>query len=158
MDISNSDAASTPGATASRRKSGRAVKVPEKFIPDVPSSQAGPAGAKRKRGEEDAENDASEIDEEEEDEEEEEEEEEDDIEEEEESAAEEEIRANKRKPTKARKPAAKKAKVNGTSTHAEALPVRLPARPKKSKRVAIADKDAGGLYGTHANISPLSRC
>lgn len=150
MDISNNDMASTPGTSASRRKSGRAVKVPEKFIPDVPSSQAGPAGAKRKRGEEDGENDASEIEEDE--------EEEDDVEEEEESAAEEEIRANKRKPAKARKPAAKKAKVNGTSSHAEALPVRLPARPKKSKRVAIADKDAGGLYGKCASISTRAVC
>lgn len=141
--------ASTPSATASRRKSGRAVKVPEKFIPDVPSSQAGPASAKRKRGEDGDEDDASEIDDEE--------EEEDDIDEEEESAAEEELRANKRKPTKARKPAAKKAKVNGTSSHAEAPPVRLPARPKKSKRVAIADKDAGGLYCRHANFSTRGR-
>lgn len=147
MDISNNDTASTPGASASRRKSGRAVKVPEKFIPDVPSSQIVPAGSKRKRGEGTGENDASELEEEEE----EEVDDEDDIEEEEESAAEEEIKASRRKPApKSRKPAAKKAKVNGTSTEAEprALPVRLPARPKKtSKRVAIADKDAEGLYG-----------
>ncbi|KAE8444270.1 hypothetical protein EG329_000677 [Mollisiaceae sp. DMI_Dod_QoI] len=137
MDISNNDVTSTPGATASRRKSGRAVKVPEKFVPDVPSTQQGPASAKRKRGDEDVENDASEIDEDEEIEEE---------EEEEESAAEEELKASRRKPNKPRKPAAKKPKVNGTTSHEEALPVRLPARPKKTKRVAIADKDAEGLY------------
>ncbi|CZR65207.1 related to nuclear protein SA-1 [Phialocephala subalpina] len=136
MDISNNDVSSTPGATASRRKSGRAVKVPEKFVPDAPSTQQAPASAKRKRGEEDDENDASEIDEDEE-----------EIEEEEESAAEEEVRAVKRKqPKKAKKPATKKPKVNGTAAHEEAPPVRLPARPKKAKRVAIADKDAEGLY------------
>ncbi|KAF8856215.1 STAG-domain-containing protein [Acephala macrosclerotiorum] len=135
MDISNNDVSSTPGATA-RRKSGRAVKVPEKFVPDAPSTQQAPASAKRKRGEEDGENDTSDIDEDEE-----------DVEEEEESAAEEEVRAAKRKqPKKANKPAAKKPKVNGTTAHEDGSLVRLPARPKKAKRVAIADKDAGGLY------------
>ncbi|KUJ09959.1 STAG-domain-containing protein [Mollisia scopiformis] len=138
MDISNNDVASTPGATASRRKSGRAVKVPEKFVPDVPSSQPGPASAKRKRGEDDAENDASDIEDDE----------DEEIEdEEEESAAEEEIKETKKKSKKpARKPAAKKPRVNGTTSHEVAPPVRLPARPKKTKQVAIADKDTGGLY------------
>lgn len=145
MDISNNDVSSTPGATASRRKSGRAVKVPEKFVPDAPSTQQAPASAKRKRGEEDDENDASEIDEDEE-----------EIEEDEESAAEEEVRAAKRKqPKKTKKPATKKPKVNGTAAHEEAPTVRLPARPKKAKRVAIADKDVEGLYGRCASTEIL---
>jgi cohesin complex subunit SA-1/2 len=136
MDISNNDVTSTPVATGSRRKSGRAVKVPEKFVPDAPPSQQGSASAKRKRGGDDAENDASDVDEE---------EEESDATVE--SAAEEEVREIRRKAKTAKKPATKKPKVNGTATHEEASAVRLPARPKKTKKVAIADKGADGLYG-----------
>ncbi|KAI9052181.1 hypothetical protein LZ554_003541 [Drepanopeziza brunnea f. sp. 'monogermtubi'] len=151
MDISNNDAASSPIALGSRRRSGRAVKIPEKFVPDLPSSQAASANAKRKRGEEeeeeededgDGEGDASDIDELEE-----------DSPEEVESAAEEELRDTRKrakKPkAKSKKPAAKKPKVNGYALHEDPLAVKLPARPKKSaaKRVAIADDDAEGLYG-----------
>src|SRR6187402_1525533 len=103
MDISNNDATSSPVATGSRRKSGRAVKVPEKFVPEVISSQPGPASAKRKRATEDVENDASETDE--------------DAEESDatvESAAEEEVREGRRKAKKTKRPEAKKPKVNGT--------------------------------------------
>jgi cohesin complex subunit SA-1/2 len=136
MDISNNDVTSTPVATGSRRKSGRAVKVPEKFVPNAPSSQQGSASAKRKRGGEDAENDASDIDED---------EEESDATVE--SAAEEEVREIRRKAKTTKKPAAKKPKVNGTATHDKEARVKLPARPKKTKKVAIADKSAEGLYG-----------
>lgn len=135
MDISNNDVTSTPVATGSRRKSGRAVKVPEKFVPDAPSSQQGSASAKRKRGGEDAENDASDIDED---------EEESDATVE--SAAEEEVREIRRKAKTTKQPAAKKPKVNGTATHDKEARVKLPARPKKTKKVAIADKSAEGLY------------
>ncbi len=138
MDISNNDATSSPVATGSRRKSGRAVKVPEKFVPEVTSSQPGPASAKRKRAAEDVENDASELDE--------------DSEESDatvESAAEEEVREERRRAKKTKKPAAKKPKVNGTTAHDETHAVKLPARPKNSgKRVAIAAEDVEGLYGT----------
>jgi len=133
MDISNNDVTSTPVATGSRRKSGRAVKVPEKFVPDAPSSQQGSASAKRKRGGEDAENDASDIEE--------------DSDATVESAAEEEVREIRRKAKTTKKPAAKKPKVNGTATHDKEPQVKLPARPKKTKKVAIADKSAEGLYG-----------
>jgi cohesin complex subunit SA-1/2 len=136
MDISNNDVTSTPVATGSRRKSGRAVKVPEKFVPEAPSSQQGTASAKRKRGGEDAENGASDVDEE--------------AEESDatvESADEEEVREIRRKAKTTKKPAAKKPKVNGTATHEEAPAVKLPNRPKNSKKVAIADKNAEGLYG-----------
>jgi cohesin complex subunit SA-1/2 len=136
MDISNNDVTSTPVATGSRRKSGRAVKVPEKFVPDAPSSQQGSASAKRKRGGEDAENDASDIEED---------EEESDATVE--SAAEDEVREIRRKAKTTKKPAAKKPKVNGTATHDKEPQVKLPARPKKTKKVAIADKSAEGLYG-----------
>jgi hypothetical protein len=136
MDISNNDVTSTPVATGSRRKSGRAVKVPEKFVPDAPSSQQGSASAKRKRGGEDAENDASDIEED---------EEESDATVE--SAAEDEVREIRRKAKTTKKPAAKKPKVNGTATHDKEPQVKRPARPKKTKKVAIADKSAEGLYG-----------
>jgi hypothetical protein len=145
MDISNNDMTSTPVATGSRRKSGRAVKAPEKFVPDAPSSQAGPANSKRKR-EEDAENDASDVEDEEE------EESDDTID----SAGEEDGRETRKKAKTAKKPAAKKAKVNGNVSHEDAPAVKLPNRPKKAgKRVAIADKDAEGLYGKHVYFHGL---
>ena len=138
MDISNNDVTSSPVATGSRRKSGRATKAPEKFVPDVPSSQPGPASAKRKRGGEDAENDASDLEDEEA------EESDDTIE----SGGEEEVRESRKRAKTTKKPAAKKPKVNGTVSHDETPHVPLPSRPKKAgKRVAIADKDAEGLYG-----------
>ena len=45
-----------------------------------------------------------------------------------------------------RKPTAKKPKVNGTALHDKAPAVSLPSRPK-AKKVAIADRNAQGLYG-----------
>ena len=141
MDISNNDVTSTPVATGSRRKSGRAVKVPDKFIPDAPSSQQGHSSAKRKRGGEDVENDAS------------------DVEEEDEasdgtveSEIEEATVPRKKAKVKAapRKPAAKKPKVNGAEPHEEAPALKLVSRPKKAKgakKVLIADHTATGLYG-----------
>jgi cohesin complex subunit SA-1/2 len=148
MDISNNDATSTPVATGSRRKSGRAVKAPEKFVPDAPSSQPGAASAKRKRGGEDVENDALDVEEEAE-----------DSDEELESAGEEEPRNNRRKakPTKAaKKPAAKKPKVNGTAPHEETHAVRLPNRPKKTRKIAIADDGAEGLYGKSLRLKMIA--
>jgi len=109
--------------------------VPEKFVPDAPGSQQGSVSAKRKRGGEDVENDASDVDEE--------------AEESDatvESAAEEEVREIRRKAKTTKKPAAKKPKVNGTAAHEDAPVVKLPNRPKQTK-VAIADKNAEGLYG-----------
>ena len=140
-DISNNDVMSSPGATGSRRKSGRAVKAPEKFVPDVPSSQTGPASAKRKRGGDDVENDASDL--------------EDEAAEESdetiESAGEEEVTGKRTKAKTTKKPVAKKPKVNGTASHEEATSVKLPNRPKKAgRRVAIADKNETGLYGKRA--------
>jgi cohesin complex subunit SA-1/2 len=140
MDISSNDATSSAAASGTRRKSGRAVRAPEKFVPEVTSSQAGPASAKRKRGGEDAENDASdseELDE--------------DSEESIESAAEEEVEDTRRKAKKpANKPAQKKPKVNGSLPNEGASTVRLPTRSRKPKKVAIADRSAGGLYGGRA--------
>lgn len=144
MDISNNDLTSSPVATGGRRKSGRAVKAPEKFIPNAPSSQLASASAKRKRVEENGENDASDIDEEAE-----------DSDSSIASVAEEEIRQSQKKPKRGRKPAAKKPKVNGAASHEheEAPAVKLPSRPKKAaRRVAIADNGTEGLYGTRVSL------
>jgi len=140
MDISNNEMTSSPAASG-RRKSGRAVKAPEKFVPEIASSQVGLASAKRKRGREDVENDASDIEDDEED------EESDELGE---SADEEKIKETRKKAKTVRKPAAKKPKVNGTSSHKSAPAIRLPnrTRVKKGKKVLIADREADGLYGT----------
>lgn len=139
MEIEN-DVSSTP-VVPGRRKSGRAVKAPEKFVPDLPSSAVRSTNAKRKRSDEDAEDDASEEEEVEA------EEEDEDDELEEESAGEEELKEARRKARTSKKPAAKKPKINGTASHARVPAVRLPNRPKKAKSVVIADEDAEGLYG-----------
>jgi cohesin complex subunit SA-1/2 len=137
MDISSNDVTSSPAASGTRRKSGRAVKAPEKFVPDAPSTQPEPASAKRKRQGEDAEDDASdneEVD--------------DDSDESIESAGEEELKDARRKAKNTtKKPASKKPKVNGALSKEKAPAVRLPNRAKKPKQVAIADGSAEGLYG-----------
>ncbi|KAM3066582.1 cohesin complex subunit [Clarireedia jacksonii] len=138
MEIEN-DVSSTPVASG-RRKSGRAVKAPEKFIPDYPSTATRHTNPKRKRTEDDEEGDASEDGGS---------EPEDDDEsndEEDESAGEEELREARRKARSSKKPVAKKPKTNGTASYARAPAVRLPNRPKKAKNVTIADDTAEGLY------------
>jgi cohesin complex subunit SA-1/2 len=136
--------ASTAEATASqRRKSGRAVKVPEKFQPEVMSSQNAGAGGKRKRAGDDMERVENE----------EEEEEESDEEEEGEDSAEDEAPAKKKAKPKAAAaksaPVAKKAKVNGNAPHTK----KLPSRAKKpTGKVVFKDQEAEGLYGEYATI------
>lgn len=146
LDISNNDVMSSPVASTSRRKSGRAVKAPEKFVPDVPSSQAGPASSKRKRTGADVENDASDIEEEE----------EEDSEDEVESSGDEDATKTRKKPKSksVKKPAAKRPKVNGKGPHedAPAHSIRLPARPKKARKIAVRDDDAEGLYGMRESL------
>jgi cohesin complex subunit SA-1/2 len=138
MESSDNNATPSPSATDSRRRSGRVVRAPRKFSPDN-------AASKRKRGlenddDEDAENDAPE-----------------DAEDEElsdggadESEDEAAPRVKKTK-AKAKKPAAKKPRVNGDTPAAVsgslAPAVRLPNRPRKTVRVAIARRDGDGLYG-----------
>lgn len=142
MELSENDAPSS-NATQKRRVSGRAVRAPEKFVPDAPSSQSRNAGSKRKRGAdgsaEDIENevdlDDSESGEEEED----------------DSPDEEEVRQSKRKAKNTKKPVAKKAKVNGAAPDAPARAVTLPSRQKRPKKVIIQDANAEGLYGEHVD-------
>lgn len=148
--------ASSAAATASqRRKSGRAVKVPDKFQPEVESSQNAGAGGKRKRSGDEMEGVENGAEEEEEDD-------ESDEEDEEESDEEEAPVKKKSKPkTAATKsaPVAKKAKVNGSTPHAKAHSMRLPSRAKKpTGKVVFKDQDAEGLYGGLTVICVSLQC
>lgn len=135
MPLMENDSTSTTGVTNTRRKSGRAVKVPDKFIPDLPSSQHDSTSAKRKRVARDVEDDASDS-------------EEDDESDESDSESEmEEVREIKKKPKTVTKPATKKPKVNGATLHEKGPAVKLPNRPKKARKVIITDRNAEGLYG-----------
>ncbi|KAH8805693.1 STAG domain-containing protein [Xylogone sp. PMI_703] len=135
MEMSEDDARSSPATAVGRRKSGRVVKAPEKFIPQVSSSQRG--NTKRKRGDEDVTDDESNPEEEDED------EEMDSDGAEDEDAAEEELREKRKRTKAAPKPrAAKKPKVNGTQTST----VKLPSRTKAPKRVALVGRQASPLY------------
>jgi cohesin complex subunit SA-1/2 len=148
------------GESASqRRRSGRAIRAPEKFVPPPSQSQA---GAKRKRtggadesGDEqqDDDDDNDDLDEEEE------EEEEDDISE----SEVEEAPKKKKAPTKKApaskaprqsQPKPKKARVNGAGA-AASQSLRLPSRTKKPSKIVLKDKDAEGLYGTRLLESGL---
>jgi len=140
MELSENDATSTANATTNKRQSGRAVRAPEKFRPDAPSSHQGITNGKRKRGDNKA---GQDVENEEEDEEGEDEESDED----EESADEEEFAKSKKRSKTTKKPVAKKPKVNGSTGIESAPAVKLPNRPKKAKRVAIIDESAEGLYG-----------
>lgn len=154
METDDNNATSSPASAPdnSRRRSGRVVRAPQKFSPEENSSQNDHASSKRKRGrdrdEEDAENDTpaeddgeelSDPDDQ------------DDIEEEEEQTSRSKKSKSKQKP-RPKKPAAKRAKVNGsapieTGSAPLAPAVRLPNRPKKTARVVIVHPDGDGLYG-----------
>jgi cohesin complex subunit SA-1/2 len=144
METSTNTAASSPAPASTTRRSGRVTKAPAKFTPDAPSA------SKRKRNaqhnEEDAENESpDEMDEAS----------DGDNEEAEDSAADEPRRTAKKKKkqsssqsTKARKPAAKKPKINGDAqTHEPGHTAQLPSRPKKTVRIAVAQREGDGLYG-----------
>ncbi|KAH7033225.1 putative nuclear protein SA-1 [Microdochium trichocladiopsis] len=151
------NATTSPAPATQQRRSGRAVRAVQKYSPE-PSSQN---NAKRKRGHDqedgDEENDAP------------------DAEDEEGSGAEEEAeeddggaddaedsdeptprpRKTKSKPkasqqqSRAKKPAVKRPKVNGSAPEgvaSAAAPIRLPSRTKKNVKLAVAEGD-DGLYG-----------
>lgn len=153
METSDNNATSSPASIPenSRRRSGRVVRAPQKFSPEPNSSQNEPTASKRKRGpdrdEEDAENESpAEVDDEEElsnpD------DEDDDVEE----SASRSKRSKSKSKSRPKKPAMKRAKVNGSApvdvaTASSAPAVKLPNRPKKTVRVTIAHPDGDGLYG-----------
>lgn len=150
METSDNNATSSPASVPdnSRRRSGRVVRAPQKFSPQ-PNASQNDHSSKRKRGpehdDEDAENGYPEEAEEE--------EELSDPEDEDDDADEAPSRSKtKSKRSRPKKPAVKRAKVNGSAPvdaasapHAPA--VKLPNRPKKTARVVIAHPDGDGLYG-----------
>ncbi|KAI1464498.1 STAG-domain-containing protein [Daldinia caldariorum] len=162
METDDNNATSSPASASasasasapdnSRRRSGRVVRAPQKFSPEASSSHNDSVSSKRKRGrdrdggdvenESPAEDDDDELSDP---------EDQEDNEEEEQTS-----KSKKSKPKqkpRAKKPAAKRAKVNGsapTPTEAGiaslAPAVRLPNRPKKTARVVIVHPDGDGLY------------
>ncbi|RYP59753.1 hypothetical protein DL769_008421 [Monosporascus sp. CRB-8-3] len=161
METSENNATSSPSPAPDasvRRRSGRVVRAPRKFSPDVYPSQNGKSASKRKRGpeaeDEDEENQAPDdeqgdeglTDGE------------DNNVEEEDDDGEPTPKPKKSKSSQSsqpKKPATKRAKVNGnapainTSAPApisNAPAVRLPNRPKKTARIAVAKLEHDGLY------------
>ncbi|KAI0884254.1 STAG-domain-containing protein [Annulohypoxylon maeteangense] len=148
METSDNNATSSPASApdVSRRRSGRVVRAPQKFSPEPQNDNS---TSKRKRGpdrdEEDGENESPAEDE---DEELSDPEEEEDAEEESTSRSK---RSKSKQKSRSKKPAAKRAKVNGSApvdavSAPNAPAVRLPNRPKKTVRVTIAHPDGDGLY------------
>ncbi|KAK6065762.1 STAG domain-containing protein [Seiridium cupressi] len=157
MESEDNNATPSPSAADARRRSGRVVRAPRKFTEDIQNDTS----SKRKRvrdNDEDAENQDPQ----------------DSLEEasdEEPAEDSDEDPAPKQRKSKARtkKPAAKKPKINGSApveaAASQAPAIRLPNRPKKTVRVAIARRDGDGLYGkipawerlravnTHANAA-----
>jgi cohesin complex subunit SA-1/2 len=161
MDTSDNNAASTAsGADGSRRRSGRVVKPTSRYSPEPSAAQQDQAHSKRKRGadndddddEDDAENEdvaGGEV-------------EVDDEPDDGEDDDDEPTPKPKKSKSRAKKPATKRAKVNGDaptggSSSGVAPAVRLPNRPKKTARIAVTTRDGAGIYGRtynkdHGNI------
>jgi cohesin complex subunit SA-1/2 len=140
MESSNNNVTNSPAPSSMARRSGRVSKLPKKYTPDASGA------TKRKRGAEpdnkdveigspgpsDVSSDEEEIDDG--------------------SAAEEEIEEQKRRKKsprlpKARKPAAKKPKINREALAPSGHAARLPSRPKKAARIAVERRDGDGLFG-----------
>ncbi|KAI1761442.1 STAG-domain-containing protein [Hypoxylon sp. FL1150] len=153
METSDNNAPSSPASIpdSSRRRSGRVVRAPQKFSPQ-PNAPQNDQSTKRKRGadhdDEDAENgypeEADEDDEELSDP-------PDDEGDEVDEAPSRSRKTKSKQKTRPKKPAVKRAKVNGsapvdTASTPHAPAVKLPNRPKKTSRVVIAHPDGNGLY------------
>ncbi|KAI2623123.1 STAG-domain-containing protein [Hypoxylon sp. NC1633] len=152
METSDNNATSSPASAPdnSRRRSGRVVRAPQKFSPDPQASQNDNPSSKRKRGpdrdDEDEENESPGEGNE---------DEElsgpDDSDDDVEEAASRSKKSKSKQISRPKKPAVKRAKVNGTTpadavSASNAPAVRLPNRPKKTVRVTIAHPDGDGLY------------
>ncbi|KYK55659.1 putative nuclear protein SA-1 [Drechmeria coniospora] len=134
MDQSASGSPSPDPDSTARRRSGRVVRAPAKFVPAP--EPGGSSASKRKRNDQDG--DGSEREESDSDE---------DMSDESESDDDESHPAPRsRKPTQGRrskKPSTKKAKINGTQPAASAHLSRIPSRPKKSVRIEAGEKGTG---------------
>lgn len=156
METTENTATPSPAPTAdTRRRSGRERRIPEKFQPEVTIAP------KRKRADEDEDVENQNPDDQ--GEEEEVDDEDEDMPSEDEASPDEEeeraaARAKRKKsatsrPSRAKKPAAKKPKINGTApSNAPSITVGLPSRPKpkKTARVITGDaRDGDGVYGDY---------
>ncbi|GJC93835.1 STAG domain-containing protein [Colletotrichum higginsianum] len=128
-------ATASPEAESSRRRSGRVVRAPEKFSPEpvtAPKRKRGPEHDEDDEGNEDdePETDATMSDADE--------------------SGDDRPRARPKKRSGAsqgnrvKKPATKKPKTNGVAPSGHSA--SLPSRPKKTVRIAAADKQGEGLY------------
>ncbi|KAI0012753.1 STAG-domain-containing protein [Xylariaceae sp. FL0662B] len=149
METSDNNATSSPSGSsslpdASRRRSGRVVRAPQKFSPEPQNDHP----SKRKRGpdhdEEDVENEEPDVEEEPSDE-------EDGDNDTEDEPTPKPKKSKSSQKSRSKKPAAKRTKVNGsapsaTASASNAPAVKLPNRPKKTVRVAIAGRNEDGLY------------
>ncbi|CAG8975381.1 hypothetical protein HYALB_00009522 [Hymenoscyphus albidus] len=128
MDISNNDGTSSPVATGERRKSGRAVRAPDKFQPDAPSSQAAQPSAKRKRGGKQVENGASAN-------------EDSELSDPPESEGEEEVRKPPKRGKNMKKPAAKKPKVVADVEEVEEVEEEIEEESEESEEPESAEEE-----------------
>ncbi|KAH7166154.1 hypothetical protein EDB81DRAFT_640664 [Dactylonectria macrodidyma] len=134
MDNNASPTPTLEADNTARRRSGRVVRAPTKFTPEV-ATQSAPTKRKRDdRDEEDVENEAPDSD--------------DEMSDEIEEDSDEDHPAprSRNKPSqtsRAKKPSSKKPKINGTQTVRPAHPAGLPSRPKKSVRIDTGEKGTG---------------
>ncbi|KAI0166967.1 STAG-domain-containing protein [Hypoxylon sp. FL1284] len=152
MEASDNNATSSPASVPdnSRRRSGRVVKAPQKFSPQPHSSQ-NDHSSKRKRGQDHDEEDAENGNPDEADEDDEELSDPDDVDDDADDAPPRSKKAKSKQKSRPKKPALKRAKVNGSTpvdaaSASNAPAVKLPNRPKKNARVVIAHPDGDGLY------------
>lgn len=132
--------AGAPIESTNKRRSGRVSRRPDLFA-------ATSTASKRKRPDRDDDAVANDDDDDNEDEVDDEDDDDSDGEPDEEEVREKRARARKAKTAPQKKPAAKRAKPNGTSL---ALPVRTQVKPRRKKAKALNEEEAeqaGGLYG-----------
>ncbi|CAM1508413.1 Fc.00g052610.m01.CDS01 [Cosmosporella sp. VM-42] len=122
-----------PDSTA-RRRSGRVVKAPTKFTPEPTTNSSAPKRKRAENDEEDVENESPLSDEEM----------SDDLDDEsDEDHPAPRSRKKSSQTSRAKKPAMKKPKTNGTQPARPALAAGLPSRPKKSVRIDAGEKGTG---------------
>ncbi|XXH00085.1 Importin subunit alpha-1 [Hypoxylon texense] len=153
METSDNNAPSSPASVPdnSRRRSGRVVRAPQKFSPQ-PNQSQNDNPSKRKRGtDHDDENGENGYPEEAEDDDEELSDPDDEDDDAEEAPSSRSRKTKSKQKSRPKKPAVKRAKVNGSTpvdavSASNAPAVKLPNRPKKTARVVIAHPDGDGLY------------
>ncbi|KAI1847209.1 hypothetical protein JX266_006749 [Neoarthrinium moseri] len=147
MESPDNNATPSPSAAESRRRSGRVVRAPRKFTEEVQNDST----SRRKRGRDDNDDDDDDAENQEPDDASADEQLSDEASDEDDQSDTNDLAPKQRKSKpRPKKPAAKRPKVNGsapaTASASQAPAVRLPNRPKKTVRVAIARREGDGLY------------